>query len=376
VLEDTLREAVLSQVRARLFPPPGQDQSVPDWLPDLMLMVRQELQRVQAEEPDRNAADQEEVQRLEQQLSGWLMTLGNPQLPGSVRSDIEARYAEGKARLQVLQQAIASRNTTEEYWNRVLDPRNVIKALQRLDEVLAGYNPTLGNLELSKHIDVIRCYPDKRVEMRGTMLGLFEGTIELLSQGSAHGGKGNHDSGSQVQVLPRRRGRLHVPNLSADATVLTGDVDTALDPERFANVPECFFWTESVKISETQPWSEEHAMEVARARGTGKTVEQLSELFQVSVPTIRKALRIAVKADPSLKSLLQKLSRLRWEDQHYQEVAELHQQGLSLGELCRHFGRSEPLIRAALRLAEQNPQVVDTGNHEGNPPPTSSTSNT
>jgi DeoR/GlpR family transcriptional regulator of sugar metabolism len=102
----------------------------------------------------------------------------------------------------------------------------------------------------------------------------------------------------------------------------------------------------------------------------------LSELFQVSVPTIRKALRIAVKADPSLKSLLQKLSRLRWEDQHYQEVAELHQQGLSLGELCRHFGRSEPLIRAALRLAEQNPQVVDTGNHEGNPPPTSSTSNT
>ena len=65
---------------------------------------------------------------------------------------------------------------------RTRDPKEVIGQLRRLDEVLAGYNPTLGNLELSKHIAEIVCHRDGRIELRGTMLGLFEGAVELLSR--------------------------------------------------------------------------------------------------------------------------------------------------------------------------------------------------
>jgi hypothetical protein len=47
------------------------------------------------------------------------------------------------------------------------------------------------------------------------------------------------------------------------------------------------------------------------------------------------------------------MPRPRWPEQHFREVADLAGQGLSLKELCKYFQRSEPLIRVALRLAEE-----------------------
>jgi hypothetical protein len=328
-------------------------------------MVRQEQQRLRAEEPDQIAAETEELRQLEQQLTGWSMTLGNPQLPQAVRADIEAHYARGKQRQQDLLRSVAARKALQDQLDRTLDAKTVIAALHRLGEILAGYNPTLGNLELSKHIDVILCYSDGRVEMRGTMLGLFEGAIELL------GGRGNHAATclettcGHSPVVPRRRGRLRVPNLSAEGEGLIGAADTSLDPERFAGLPPSFLWTESLQIGENSYWSEQHAAEVARMRKEGRTHEQLAALFAVTVPTIRKALHIAAKTDEGLHMLPRKMPRPRWPEQHFQEVAELRRRGLSLTELGQHFGRSEPLIRAALRLAKQSAQSQANQSAEG-----------
>jgi DNA invertase Pin-like site-specific DNA recombinase len=375
VPEDRLRAAAIARLRARLFPPPEQAHQAPAWLPELVGRVRQEQQRFQADEPDRNAVDQEKLEQLGQQLAGWSMTLGKPHLPAVVRSDIEDRYAQGKQRQQDLLQSVAARKALQECLDRTLDPIAVATALHHLGEVLAGHNPTLGNLELSKHIEVITCYPDGRVEMRGTMLGLFEGAVELLSAGDNRESPAPKDTDLQTPVVPRRRGRLRVPNLSADGKGLAGDADTALDPERFTGLPVSFFWTEPILIEESCSWSEQHAAQVAQARAAGKTHEQLAALFDVSVPTIRKALRIATAADPSLQRLPNKLPRPRWPELHFLEVAGLRRRGSSLAELCRYFGRSEPLIRAALRLAEEH--AVREGN-EGpgpddasapNPPP-------
>jgi DNA invertase Pin-like site-specific DNA recombinase len=353
VPERQLRAAVVAQVRARLFPPPGQDGQTPGWLPELLAMVRQEQQRLRAEEPDRSAGEKEELRQLEEQLAGWVMTLGNPQLPSEVRGDIEVRYGQAKQRQQELLQSVAARQALQEHFDRTLDAKAVIAALQRLSDILAGHNPTLGNLELSKHIDVISCHADGRVEMRGTLLGLFEGAVELLNRGEEHTGTPLPIMRVSTPVVPRRRGRLCVPSLSAEGKGLSGDMDTALDPERFAGLPESFFWTESLRIEKNLSWSEQHAAEVASMRQAGKTHEQLATLFHVSMPTIRKALQIAAKVDESLRSLPKKMPRPRWPEQHFSEVAALRRQGLSLKELCRHFARSEPLIRAALLLANE-----------------------
>jgi DNA invertase Pin-like site-specific DNA recombinase len=351
VPEEPLRQVVIARLRAKLFPLPGQELA---WLPQLLEMVRQEQQRYRAEEPDRAAADKEELRQLEQQLAGWSMTLADPQLPPSVRSDIVACYAERQRRQQQLLQSVAGRQAAQEHLDKALDAKAVIEALQRLDEILGGHNPTIGNLELGKHIEVITCDPDGRVEMRGTMLGLLDGATELLSRGGQRAEAARPNQDYYTAVLPRRRGPLRVPNLSVDSKGLTDGADTALNPERFAGLPQPFFWRESISWDEKQCWSEAHAGDVARERAKRKTHAQLADHFHVSVPTIRKALAIAAAADEWLGAPPKKMRRSRWPEQHFLEVAELRRQGLKLQDLCRHFRRSEPLIRAALRLADDN----------------------
>jgi DNA invertase Pin-like site-specific DNA recombinase len=356
VPEDRLREAVIGRLRARLFPAPGQPGQTPDWLPELLGLVGQEQQRCRADEPARDAADRAELQQLEEQLAGWAMTLGNPQLSAAVRSDIEVRYAQGKQRQQELLHSSAARQARQDHLERALDPAAVVDALHRLGEVLAGYNPTLGNLELSKHIDVIACHADGRVELRGTLVGLFAGAVELLSrkEGPPAERRLAPDGRGFAPVTPRRRGPLKTPTLSAFGDERLGDVDTALDPNRFAGLQGPLFWTESFVLAETPSWAEANAVEVGRLRAAGMTIEGLARHFGKTAPTIRQSLRHAKANDPSLASLPAKMSRRRWEEDHAAAVARLGGVGKTVMELAAHFGKSEPTIRKALRFAAEN----------------------
>lgn len=78
VQEESLRDAVLTRVRGRLFPVPELPREHPSWFPELLSLVRLEQERYRDSEPDRHAADRDEDHRLEQLLSGWMLTLGNP----------------------------------------------------------------------------------------------------------------------------------------------------------------------------------------------------------------------------------------------------------------------------------------------------------
>jgi DNA-binding CsgD family transcriptional regulator len=375
VPEDRLRDAVIARLRARLFPPPERAGRVPEWLPELLEVVRQEQQRCREEEPDRAAAEWEELRQLEQQLSGWAQTLGNPQLPAAVRADIETRYAEAKGREQQLRQRAATRQAWQEHLDRALDPAAVVEELRGLGEVLAGYNPPLGNLELSKHIDVITCHPDGRVELRGTFIGLFAGAVELLSRDTSAPGQPPRASGNGpfAPVTPRRRGRLQVPTLSASGQEGLRDVDTALDPGRFAGLPEGCFWAESFVLAETPCWAEANAAEVARLRAQGNTMEELARHFNKTVPTIRDALRRAVAAGASAEQFPRKVPRRRWAEDHAAEVAQLKAAGLSTPEIAQRLGKSDTTIRAALRHAERQSRKGPPEPQGGEPSPNSST---
>lgn len=353
VREDHLREAVVSRLRARLFPPPDEPNRVPDWFPDLVALVREELNRYRAAEPDRATLRAAELRGLGEQLAGWAMTLGNPQLPQSVRTDIIAKYDQAKARQAELEAQVESERALDGHLGRTLDPRAVIDHLHRLGDLLAGHNPTLGNLELSRHIDHILCFPDGRVEMRGSWLGVIDGVTHLLNRAV---GDPQVPEGSQV-VTPRKRGRLQLPNLSANADI--AKVDTSLDPGRFAGLSGAFFWSEAVVLDRALSWADENATAVAQARTEGRTHERLAEQFGVSVPTIRKALRIAAKSDSGMALLPRKMPRARWQDSHADEVWALKQEGRSITQLATYFGVSKPLIRAALRIVAD--RVSSTG---------------
>jgi DNA invertase Pin-like site-specific DNA recombinase len=353
VPEDQLREAVLARLRARLFPPPDADGQAPPWLPELMQMVQLELWRFSDEEPDRVAAMEQELEGIDRQLAGWTMTLGDPSLPAVVRGDVVAQYERAKGRRQELEQRAAAGRALCDHVGRMLDPGEVIAQLKMLAEVLAGFNPTLGNLELSRHIDTIVCHPDGRVEMRGTLLGLLEGAVELLSRHEPEptAAQGSPSGGNHNLVVPRRRGRLHIPDLAADSPALGCNADTVLDPERFARLPEPFFWTEVVVLPRKPTWAEENAGEVARLRAT-MTMQDLAAHFGKSVPTIRSALRRAEDADQAVKELPKKMPRRCWAADNASAVAALQAEGMSIMDIAKRFGKSDTTIRSALKIAK------------------------
>jgi DNA-binding CsgD family transcriptional regulator len=309
----------------------------------------------------------QEVQEIDRQLTGWTMTLGDPQLPAVVRADIIARYEPAKLRKQELEQALAARHVLQNHVEQMLDPLVVVAQLEKLTDVLAGFNPTLGNLELSKHIDKIVCHPDGKVEMRGTFLGVFEGAGDLLSRTESEAPTVHEPMVSRGHrpVVPRRRGRMRVPNLSADSAGTVGDMDTALDPERFEGLPVQFVWAETFVLSRKLFWPEQHAAEVARMRASGLTMEQLAEHFDKTVPTVRKALRLAARLDETVQGLPRKMPRRRWTEDHAVEVARLKVEGLSTQEIARRFGKSDTTIRAAFKhaehLSEADQQKATTG---------------
>ena len=294
--EPELREAVLSRIRARLFPPTGPSDQAPEWLPGLMHLVQQELRRYRADEPDRAAAIEKELQELSKQLEGWTMTLGDPNLPPTVRDQIVGHYETALSRRQELEEVLCSERALQQHIERTLDSKAVIAQLHRQSEVLASYNPTLGNLELSRHIDRIDCFADGSVMMRGTLLGLFEGAVQLLSRDDRLPPvvADTMQTGAYKPVAPRRRGRLRIPDLSTDSKVSGRDAGSSLDPQRFARLSEPLFWTESFVMPQRLSWSQEHAEEVYQARSTtGLSFKELATRFGKSRPTIQLAWRIA-----------------------------------------------------------------------------------
>jgi hypothetical protein len=297
VPEEQLREAVVACVRARLFPAPGSTGEVPAWFPELMALVQAELQRSCEDEPDHAGVIAQESQTLAKQLAGWSLTLGEPDLPPGVRSDLVARYEAARNRKQELDQRLAGSAAMRNHVERTLDPRVVIDPLQRLGDVLAAYNPTLVNLELSRHIERVDCFPDGRVTMRGTYLGVFEGAVELLGQSDvvrSVSGESTTSNGFEP-IVPRRRGRLRLPNLSADNQAVLGDAALSLDPKRFAGVPETFFWTDAFVLESKMSWAEAHAEEVYEAKqATGLSCSALAARFGKTRPTIKHAWDIAV----------------------------------------------------------------------------------
>jgi hypothetical protein len=317
----------------------------------LIAEVRTELTGRLEQDQDRRPMLEKEAKGIDSKVAGWTETLSKSDLSSLVRTQVEHQFSIALRRKQEIEVELEMLTHGTKHVDTVLAPKAAIDRLQRLDEVLAGSNPSDINVELSLHIESILVHPDGTVVMRTNRLGIFEGASQILAGDSEDIDvltDANDDrDGFQIRprALSRRRttGLVETSKLAKADGVIEGHVQL---PEKW--VDEAIF-----KIPELISWAEEHAVEVGARRLAGRTVEQLCGEFGKTPPTIRSALRHAARIDGRFQELPRKMARARWHEDHALDVAAKKAEGLGTEELVEFFKRSAPTILKALRHAAE-----------------------
>ena len=237
---------------------------LPDWFAPLCAEIDRELERLRGTQPDRRPALEHEAAGLRETIQGWSLSLAKPGLDPAVREDIEGQYADAKARLRGVEAALGGLDGHAEQRARLLDPAAALTRLQRLADVLAAGNVTLGNLELGRHVERIEVHPDGRVVMRTCKLGVFEGATALLA---GPGATAPPPAGAETRrVTPRRRGRLNTDEPSSTDPAPRHDGPERLDPARFSGLAGAWFWEDTLEVPRPTSWAADHAAAVVGMR--------------------------------------------------------------------------------------------------------------
>ncbi|WP_425614226.1 hypothetical protein NA78x_004090 [Anatilimnocola sp. NA78] len=117
------------------------------------------------------------------------------------------------------------------------------------------------------------------------ILAIEESTVEGAPQAEAPVGS----------AKPRRRARRKFFNADRGSLEDRALADFAADPNRFAGLPNEFFWTDVFTFPVNTSWSESHALEVWNfwKAEPGRSKNEVAMRFKKSLPKIRRALKFA-----------------------------------------------------------------------------------
>jgi hypothetical protein len=269
-----------------------------NWFGPLLEQIQRELDGLCAEQHDARPALEKEREQLCQQIQGWSLSLAKPDLSPAVRAVIEKDVEAALGRQQEVEGQLAKVDALRRQAGAVVDAQHVVDRLNRLADVLAAQNPSRTNLELSLHIDAIRCYQDSRVVVRTCKLGALAGSTELLARPGDVGPQDAPNPGEAMTATPRRRAVRRVADGDGNQAELQAAAHQAADVDRFANLGPEWFWEDVFQVPRKTCWSEDHAAAVAaKKRETGWSVVRLAEHFAKSIPTVRRALSLAREQD-------------------------------------------------------------------------------
>ncbi|MBD3675699.1 MAG: hypothetical protein HUJ26_19480 [Planctomycetaceae bacterium] len=215
------------------------------------------------------------------------------------------------------------------------------------------------NVLLAQHIAGIYCDQEGTIQLCTSKLGAFPDALEFLPLLEMSSESFVPDAacleGSEYQSQPRRRTRRNVSDSFEDDDVAMALNDFAVDTRRFKGLGPEWFSVTAFQIPTEPTWREEHARAIAEWRiKNAATMEETAEHFGKTVPTIRAALREAKKQhgiDAMGKDISQS-NRKCWARDHAMEVAEfLKQPGNTIRKAAQYFGKSEPTISKANKIA-------------------------
>ena len=273
---------------------------------------------------------------------------------------LEAEWAAAIGLQQEIEFELAERQGRRRLIDEPFNPEAVVVRLNRLADVLASDNATLGNLEISLHIDRIDCFQDGRILLRTCKLGLLGDTTSLLVDTDAPA-EPTAVVGGTSRVTPRRRARLRTEGGLHEGDELKAAAYTAADPNRFLGLPERWFCIDEFQIPDRPAsWVAANSEAVFRRRQETKlSFAKLAIEFGVTPPTIRAAIDIYLAEHPGLAdqvclprggkrpkkfdlSLFADEARRLWQDEGWSKLG-----------LAAKYGCSTPTIDKALAFAYQ-----------------------
>jgi hypothetical protein len=185
------------------------------------------------------------------------------------------------------------------------------------------------------------------------------GAVDLLADKppgdnrERHGGDENAHQGK-----PRRRARLRVEDLDGSYPELRDAADMAADPERFAGLPDDWFWEDVFQIPDRRPsWVVENAEMVFQRRQEGNlSHSRLADEFGVSKPTIATAIKHFLATHPDAKDEVHLASGgarpIKFNIETFaDEARQLWENDWSKLKLAEKYGCSTPTIDKALAFA-------------------------
>ncbi|WP_202921763.1 recombinase family protein [Anatilimnocola aggregata] len=323
---------------------------------ELVQLTQATFARQRADQPNRLPSLQAAQKAIEEQSQGWVMSLGNRDLSQAVRDMLGKQLNDAQAQLSRLTAEIDSLAASERIEAEVLNAEVIVDRLQHLAEAMLSANPSATSLLLAQHIDGIHCFRDGRCELKLCKLGALAGDLDFIpvewteseSQGTAADGSAGFE--------PRRRTKRDARAVIHDDEVLDAANAFAVDPHRFAGLGREWFVSHVLTIPAPTSWARRNASAVTAYRQEYQaSMAELAAHFNVSIPTIRQALREAEKAGGG--KLTGKLSarpnKRNWARLNAAAVAEfMRLDGSTIKTAAVHFGKSEPTINKAIRYVK------------------------
>ena len=272
-----------------------------DWLiQELRNWNCREIVLIHPEKPNKRKTDRRDARkladllwlnrdRLDGNIQGWTQSLGGPNLLGQARQHVEQQLNSAVERRQHVEVDLQALTGLADRVDKLIDSADVLEMVRHLETILASGNPTEVNAELMQHVDRILVFPEGRVVIRCSRLGVLGAVGDRIvasneQEDTCNGTNGNNDCFAVRQrPLPTRR--ICRGFDTPQSTSITGGPGT---------LPDKWVIEYEFQFERRPAWVEEYADEVRRRHDeTGHSLNALAREFGKSRPTITRALEIA-----------------------------------------------------------------------------------
>ena len=358
VKEDWLRETVIEKLRERLFPV-GSSEGGPPWMTEIVDLVKSELARTHSERDVSRPALTREISQLEEQTIGWSVSLANSGLAARLRQKIESDYASALDRIAEIQSLLNRQDSEFRQVSVIVNPSEVASRLNRLSDVLSEDCPTLCNLMLSMHIESIIVSDDGQIVMRTCKLGSCPESMHWCHENESER-EAITAPKDRYSTQPRRRVRIATEDLTSgnEDSQLREIAEHVTNPDRFAGMPDDWFWTDRFLIPEKSCWSKDNAsavlkryLELQSKTGKKPSCNALAKEFGKSRPTILQALDYAQSehAESTTKHRRTSTVKIKGNVEIERRIEEMHDAGVLEKDIASEIGTSRSSITAALK---------------------------